>query len=290
MRELSNLRRAALGNMIRPCLVGDQYNNKILPVIGYDSNKQPIFGPWVNGVAQYGDARERRFYGLPEESNSSSSSSSSSGSSNQDDNSNLPGSGAQHGFLLCPGGDPRQGVFIPTGPNKNHMPPRHGNKTGQGQEVYQLGDLRILREEKGNTKQESSSENSEPKLGKKFQGNGKFVYSIFLLKEEKKKQQGELQKLPEQESDVGKQASMVLKISTGGGISGRVGKARFVAHEKGVKLKFGNSQTIWADDTRICLRSDKDIFVHTEKTPYVNKPWQIKNGPKDSIPDDDKND
>lgn len=146
-------------------------------------------------------------------------------------------------MILSPTGDMRQGMVLPYAINKDFLSPDHANKTGQDEEVYQLDDLRIKATKDG--------------------------YDIWLQPPKKKQQQqSELQKMPDREDDSSGQASMKVRINKNGGITGRVGKNRFMAHSKGAKIKAG-----------------KDFAAITPGKLIVSREWEIGSDP---IPDDDK--
>lgn len=213
IRHVSEVTRAALGNMIRVGTVHEVKGEKLRMVIGKDNDGKDVLSPWLNTTMFRGGARESRFFKK-----------------------------GQNIAILMPGGDPRQGILIPYAPNKDFLRPDHSNGKGQDEETYQLDDLRVKKTKDG--------------------------YDIWLQPPKKKQQQGEVQKLPEHQSDASGQAKMKFRLNNNGGITGRVGKVRFATHKDGAKIKFEKKQ--WVVVT-------KDNIIMS-KPPIIGK---------DPIPDDD---
>ena len=182
IRQVAEITRATVGNMVRVGTVHEVNGEKLRMLLGKDSNGQDVLGPWLNTVIFRGGARESRFFKK-----------------------------GQNLAILMPGGDPRQGVLLPFAPNKDFLRPDHSNGSGQGEETYQLDDLRVRKTKDG--------------------------YDIWLQPPRQKQQQGDVSELPPHKSDASGQASMKVRINKNGGVTGRVGKNRFMAHQKGAKIK-----------------------------------------------------
>jgi hypothetical protein len=102
-------------------------------------------------------------------------------------------------------------------PNEKFKPPDHAEDEGEEAETYQLGELHTTK--KGDT------------------------YEIFLREEREEDAQGRLR--------AAKSPAMKLRVNKSGGITGSVGEARFAAHEKGAKLRFGNHFVVVTQDAII---------------------------------------
>ena|SRR5215216_633020 len=156
----------------------------------------------------------------------------------------------QNVMLISPNGDWRQAQIFPYAENKKNKRPDHASDDS---ETYQFEQLRMTKK--------------------------KDHYEVWLAEEDKQGEGGEGESEGgggsgggEGESESGgeqKQAKpkMKLRVHKDGGITGRIGdKARFQAHEKGVKIKMGGN-TIFVDDAGC----------------WTTKPIEVK---ADPIPDD----
>ncbi len=173
----------------------------------------------------------------------------------------------QNLMLICPNGDLAQAVIAPFAPNKNFKTPDHANKTGLDEEVYQFEDLRVRKTKDG--------------------------YAIWLQKPKDDQQQQQddphkVTKPPEHEPQE-PEARALIQLTNDGGFTGRIGKdIRVAAHKDGAKIKAGSNFAVVTKDKGIIKTGSGDVYVHAAGTPYVNKPWEIKDAPNDPVSDDNK--
>lgn len=213
VRHVSEIARAALGNMIRVGTVHEVKGEKLRMVLGKDKDGQDVLSPWLNTTIFRGGARESRFFKK-----------------------------GQNLAIMMPTGDPRQGVLMPFAPNKNFLRPDHSNGKGQDEETYQLDDLRVRKTKEG--------------------------YDIWLQPPKQKQSQGELEKLPDHQSDASGQAQMKVRINKNGGITGRIGKnVRFSAHKKGslIWTKSNGKEHYFA------VRQDQKPYLRISEAPVIMK-------------------
>lgn len=221
-----------LAQMVTSGTVHEVKGDKLRMVIGKDQDGKDVFSPWLQTSDMRGGARSRSFFKK-----------------------------GQNLTLLNPTGDPQQGVILPFAPNKDFKAPDHANKSGQGEEVYQQGDLRTSK--------------------------GKDGYDVWLEPEEQQQGSGGTegsggsggtegsggQSQEEERNTGGEKANTKFRLHKDGGITGRVGSGanamRFSATKEGVKLKAG--KTMW-----LVVLPDKII----SSVPIITA--------EDPIPDDDK--
>jgi hypothetical protein len=165
-----------IGNMMQFGTVEEVKKDRFRAKIGKGADGSDVLGPWIDTGDHRGGARERRFYKK-----------------------------GQNIAMFSPTGDPAQAVQFPFAPNEKFKPPDQANESGQDEETYQQGDLRVRKKGKGYEiwleQGDKSGEGGKSNNG----GNGNGVNEkVFLQK---------------------------------GSVTGRVGKNWFVAHEKGAKLQ-----------------------------------------------------
>lgn len=183
MHHLSTLRQQ-LGNMVWHGTVSEVKKDKLRMKMGQDRNGEDQFGPWLDTGNHRGGSRERREYKKD-----------------------------QNITMFSPTGDPRQAMLFPHAPNKDFGPPDHSNNSGQGEEVYQMGDLRVRKK--------------------------KDDYEIWLEPASKKNGNQDAGNTSNDNGEGGNGINEKIYLKKGQ-ITGRVGKNWFVAHKKGAKLQAGN--------------------------------------------------
>lgn len=228
--EVANLKRQ-LGNLVRPVTVEEAKGSRIRPNLGKGNDGKDVLGPWLHTGNHRGGAREGKFYKK-----------------------------GQNLMAISPTGDLAQAVLIPYAHNNEHKRPDHASESGQDEETYQQGDLRVKKTKDG--------------------------YAIWLQEENKKQdqQQGQGQggqeknpkataaKKHEQQSPDGR---VVVRIHNDGGVEARVKQGndifRFKATKEGVKMKAGSTFAV--------VQKGKLL---------ISQPWEL--AQKDPMTDDDKTD
>lgn len=223
-QQMSDIERR-LSSMVIHGTVHEIKGDKMRIQIGKDEKGEPILGPWLNTSNQRGEFRHRTAYAE-----------------------------GQNVTVLSATGDPAQGVVMPFAPNEKNKAPDHANKSGKGEDVGQLGELRTSK--------------------------GKDGYDVWL--EDEEKQQGESQDQAsssqgqgeqQEERKVGGDKAKVKMRVHKDGVTMRFGTGdsarRFAANEKGVKMKVGK-------DMWLCVLPDKIV----SSVPIIQD--------EDPMPDDNK--
>lgn len=170
--------------------------------------------------------------------------------------------------LSCPGGDLRQATVTHYAESDYYPAPDHADDAGEDSETYQQGRTRQTITEDTQETWLAQEESQQPNV----QGQG--VIKGGQQQRGGQQQQGQQQKGP------GSPAS-ILRQNKDGGITGRIGSdVRIASHEKGAKIKAKQNHVL-------VDKGDDRVKVKSEKDPWVNKPWVIKDH-EDPIPDDNK--
>jgi hypothetical protein len=169
--------------------------------------------------------------------------------------------------LSCPGGDLRQATVTHYAESDHYPAPDHADDAGEESETYQQGRTRQTVTDDTHETWLAEEESQQPNV----QGQG-----VRKGLQGEQQQQGQQQ----QKKGPGSPAS-IRRQNKDGGITDRVGtEVRAAVHSKGSKLK---SKKNWF----ITDKEDDRIKARSERDPWINKPWVIKDH-EDPIPDDNK--
>lgn len=189
IRQIADVRRR-LGNMFIMGTVHEVKGDRVRMNMGQGREGSDNIGSWIDTTNHRGGARERQFFKK-----------------------------GQNVLMFSPNGDPSQAVLSPFAPNKSFKPPDHANKSGQDEETYQQGDLRVRKKGKG--------------------------YEIWL-------EQGDTSAQGGQSNNSGSGNGVNEKVFLQkDSVTGRVGKNWFVAHKNGAKLQADKMYAVVTPDKLI---------------------------------------
>jgi hypothetical protein len=199
--QLSELERK-IANMHMNGTVHEVKGTKLRMVIGKDSEGKDVLSPWLNTSNMRGGAREQRFYKK-----------------------------GQTLGLICPGGDPAQGMITPYAPNKDFKTPEHADGSGQDEESYQQEDYRGKQTKEGHDHWLQPDEDDKQGGGQQSGGGGGGGGGGGS--QQKKGHVG------------GDKAVMKARMNKDGGHTLRVGKdSRVASHKDGAKIRMGSDWVV----------------------------------------------
>ena len=217
--------RSQIASMMQVGTVKKVEGDYMQMLMGKGADGKDVMSPMLGAAgSMFGGARERRFF-----------------------------KEGQNVLLFSPSGDPAQGMVLPWQQNKQHGPPDHANKSGQDEETYQQGSLRVRKTGKKYEIWIEQAQNNQQQ-GQQGGGGGEQMEQEQLKHEPKPSKGGKMKVIIDEDKNT---------------VTGIVGKATYVAHEKGAKIQM-----------------EKNFAEVTQKGPFVNKPWQI--AKSSQIPDYDK--
>jgi hypothetical protein len=260
--------------------------DKMRAVIGIKPDGSPMLSPWTSTSDHRGGSRERNQY--------------------------VKG---QNVRLSAPGGDYRQATLSPGAHGKSFPAPAHADQING--DSYQSGKIRKSTNRVGGDQggeasgnQPDGQQSGGQQSGDQQKDQKHFDESWIADQDDNAPAHQDQSGKPENGSSSGKDGSssdgsgqqqsdakpiMKQRMHEEGGLTGRVGKdadstARYAAHEKGAKLKFGKDATTWADKEGTWMRFGDDNVLWVDKEGiWSSKPIQVKDmKKKDPIPDDDK--
>jgi hypothetical protein len=253
--------------------------DKMRAVIGIKPDGSPMLSPWTSTSDHRGGSRERNQY--------------------------VKG---QNVRLSAPGGDYRQATLSPGAHGKSFPAPAHADQING--DSYQSGKIRKSTNrtggDQGGQSSSGSSGNGQSGDQQQDQEQKHFDESWIADQDDNAPSHQDQSGKPEDggggsggsgQQQQGNSAKPVMKqrMHEESGLTGRVGKdadstARYAAHEKGAKLKFGKDATAWADKDGTWMRfGDNNVLWVDKEGIWSSKPIQVKEmNKKDPIPDDDK--
>ena len=201
--------------------------------------------------------------------------------------------GGQTITMICPNGDMSQAFTIPGAPNKNHAPPDHANETGKDEETWQHEDNRSSKGKDGADYWLEEPENKEWKDPREDSGGGGGgaggAGGSGGGAGGAGGQQGQQGQQDGKRKVGGDKAKMKYRMNEKGGFTWRMKTdTRVACHEKGSKLKTKKGFIVAGKDGENILQCEKNLYCDGKQQNYVSKPWQIKQSPKDPVPDDDE--
>ena len=247
-------------NSIRMGTVHEIKGDKMRIFWGNDNKGKPQYSPFIHNSTVRGEATRRMAYSDEKgeqgggEQGGQSGGGAGGGGAGGGGGGGAGGGGQQNGgqqniTVICPGGDYRQAVILPYGPQAkgSHKPPSHANKSGKGEEPWQMGDNRYNRcadsydqwyEE--DQKQQGGSQGGGQQGGQdEYNGGDKGTSRQFHNKEK------------------------------GVGGQHKEGKAQYLANKDGPGM-MQDKQFLTIS------KKDKQIIAFSEEPPIINKPWEIK--------------
>lgn len=248
---------------------------KIRVVMGIKKDGSPWLSPWLHTTDHRGASREQQQFKK-----------------------------GQNVRVSSTDGDFRQATASPAHegksfPQPDHAPDIYGDS-------FQAGKLH-----KSNIMPDDSEQDQQGGAGKDTGGGGQqsqknenHRHEVYITKEDNKPpkhedQSGQATKpgsssTPQSQQQQKKQSEAAIMVSTDekDGFTARIGKGdsavRVSSHEKGAKTRAGETYYSAEKDKDSISRAKKNLYCHAEEELYVNKPWKLKDAPKDAVPNDDK--
>ena len=261
--EISQIRNE-LKNTLRMGTVHEIKGDKMRIFWGNDKNGKPQYSPYIHNSTGRGEATRRFAYSDEKGEGGGQDGSSGGGGSgggaggagggSGGGGGGSGGQGQQNGgqqniTLLCPGGDYRQAVVLPYGPQAkgSHKPPKHANKSGKGEEPWQMKDNRYNRTHDSYDWWFEKDEDEKGGGGGGGQQGGEDKYNGG--------DKGDQRMFHNKEKGVGGQH--------------KEGKAQYIANKDGPGM-MQDKQFLTIS------KKDKQIMAFSEEDPIINKPWVIK--------------
>ena len=248
-----------VANMVRQGTVKEVAGDKM--IVTYDKQQgEDVDSPYLHHTDRRGGARIRNFYKK-----------------------------GQNVTLICPNGDVRQAIVTSWSKNKQYPQPDHANDSGQDEETYQL-------DESSDDQQQQGGQGGQGGSGGKLAaaggggggGNGSSLCGSngadgcdwwVQEKEQKQAQEGQSdstggqqggQQQSKERKVGGEKAIVKTRMNKEKGLTGRFGKdVRYMIDKDAAKLKAGEKNWIQPN------KKEKRILAHTEKSPWINMPWEI---------------
>jgi hypothetical protein len=252
---------------------GGSKATKIRVQIGVDPKGKPVKSPWFHPNQGHGQDTQQKPW--------------------------KPGMNYQYS---APGGDLRQITGGPYAPNDEYDEPDHAMGAGDNATTSQNNKLRTTSVSKASSQQGGGGGG-----GKGGGGGGggqkeedETVDERWIGDEKEQKQQGGAGGQGGQSGGGGGQQKkenkpqMITRMSEKGGFTARVGNddkgVRVAAHPKGGKVAAGEDNCFSAEkdkDSRMYAKENNWVKAKDGQN-YVDKPWQIKKGEKDPVPNDNE--
>jgi hypothetical protein len=262
LHEIAQIRNQ-MSSMIRCGTVHEIKGDKMRIYWGNDKDGQAQYSPWVHNSTVRGEATRRFAYSDKAGQSGQGGQGGESGGGGGDggggggQGGGQGGGGQQNGgqqnvTVICPSGDYRQSIILPYAPQKegSHKPPAHANKSGKGEEPWQMGANRYNRSKdsydwwfEDDNQQGGGSGGGGGDSG--GQGGG-----------------------DQYQSGPGDQRLFSNKKAGLGGQHTK-GKSDFMATAEGVGIR--------QEEQHVSVsKEDQQVIVKSTKPPIVNQPWEIK--------------
>ena len=249
---------------------------KIRVVIGLDPNGKELLGPWMNttehrgatrGQKQYKKGQNVRISGVDGDYRQATVTPWAEG-----DSFPQPDNAEDHGY-----GDSSQagklhtGMWMPEEDEQQEGGQQGGGQQSGGQQKEKNHRHEVwIAEEDNKPPAHSGKSREETQTG---EGGGQQQQDQQQQKKEKKKPK----------------AAVMVSTDEKNGYTARVGTdVRVAAHKQGAKLRAGGSYFAAEKDKDAKMYAATNIFVRSGGNNFIDKPWVLRRGSDENIPNDDK--